>query len=92
MFAPRADRLVKRIVGAGRAELDAVILPEPRDRGLVEDDLGDGGKLHPVSFSVVRWVTASNRRAPSSTSPKRSSRTGAGSPGGQTSMIPPRTA
>jgi hypothetical protein len=48
MLAPRADRLVERIVGARRAELDAVVLPEPRDRGLVEDDLGDRGKLHPV--------------------------------------------
>jgi hypothetical protein len=46
MLAPRADRLVERVVGAGRAELDPVVLPEAGDRGLVEDDLGDGGQFH----------------------------------------------
>ena len=46
MFAPRADRLIKRVVGAGGAELDAVILPKTGDGGVVEDDLGDGRKFH----------------------------------------------
>ena len=50
VFAPRADRLIKRIIGACRAKLDPVALPEPRDRGIVENDLRhrrqiDGGQL-----------------------------------------------
>ena len=40
MLAPGADRLVERIVGARRAELDPVVLPEPGDRRLVQDHLG----------------------------------------------------
>jgi hypothetical protein len=40
----------------------------------------------------VRWVSGSKRRALSSTSPKKSSRTGCVAPGAKMSMIPPRTA
>ena len=29
-------------------EFDAVVLSEPGDRGLVENDLGDGRELHPL--------------------------------------------
>ncbi len=50
VLAAGADGLVKRIVGAGRAELDAVILPEPRDRGLVEDHFGHRCQLHPFQL------------------------------------------
>ena len=39
MFAPRAHRLVKRIVTTGRAELDAIILPEPGDGAFIKDHL-----------------------------------------------------
>ncbi len=42
MLSASADRLVKRIVGARRAEFDTIILPKPGDRRLVEDDLGHG--------------------------------------------------
>ena len=41
-----------------------------------------GASSTTVSFSTVRWLAASNRRAPSSTSPNRSSRTGPPWPGG----------
>ena len=46
MLAACADRLVERIVGAGRAEGGPVVLPEPGDRRLVEDDFRDGRELH----------------------------------------------
>jgi hypothetical protein len=45
-----------------------------------------------ATASVVRWVSGSKRRAASSTSPKRSSRTGSSAPGGKMSMSPPRIA
>ena len=43
-------------------------------------------------FSTVRWLSASKRRALSSTSPKKSRRTGFSQPGGKMSMMPPLTA
>jgi len=45
MLTARAHRLIERIVRRARAELDAVILPEPGDRGLVEDHLRNRGQL-----------------------------------------------
>ena len=50
LLAPRADSLVKRVVGARCAELDPVGLTEPGDRGLVEDDLGHRRQLDPVEL------------------------------------------
>ncbi len=46
MLAPGAHGFVERIVGARRAELDAVVLPEAGDRGLVEDHLRHRRELH----------------------------------------------
>ncbi|OIQ69529.1 hypothetical protein GALL_488690 [mine drainage metagenome] len=39
MLAPRADRLIQRIIRPGRAKLDAVILAKPGDRRLVQNNL-----------------------------------------------------
>ena len=46
MLAPGTHRLVKRIVGPGRAEFDAIILPEAGDRGLIKDHLGNRRQFH----------------------------------------------
>ena len=43
--AAGTDRLIKWIICASRAKLDAVILAEPRDRGLIKDHFGDRCKL-----------------------------------------------
>ena len=45
VLAPRADCLVKRVVGTGGAELDPVGLAEPGDRGFVKHHLGHRGKI-----------------------------------------------
>jgi hypothetical protein len=37
----RADGLIKRIIRARRAKGDPVVLPEPRDRRLIQDHLGN---------------------------------------------------
>ena len=42
MLATSADRLVQGIIRPARTKFDPVILPEPADRRLVEDDLGHG--------------------------------------------------
>ena len=49
-LAAGADRLVKRVVGAGGAELDAVVLPETADRRLVEHHLADRGQFDTVQL------------------------------------------
>lgn len=50
MLAPRADRFIKRVITAGGTEFDAVILPEPRDRGLIQNNLGYRGKFHHIQL------------------------------------------
>jgi hypothetical protein len=41
MLAPRADRLVQGVIRPRRAKADPVVLPEPGNRRLVEDHLGN---------------------------------------------------
>jgi hypothetical protein len=50
MLAARADGLIKRVIGARRAKADAIVLPEAGNRGLVQDDLRNGGKLYPLQL------------------------------------------
>ena len=48
-LAARADAFVQRVAGAA-AVLAAIALPEPGDRGFVQDHLGHGGQLDPVQL------------------------------------------
>jgi hypothetical protein len=50
VLAAGADRLVQRIVAAGGAEFDAIVLPEPDNGGVIQDDLGHRRKLHHIQL------------------------------------------
>ena len=52
MLPPCAHRFVERIVRSRRTKGDAVVLPEPRDCRLVEDHLGNSGKVY--AFQLFR--------------------------------------
>ncbi len=39
MFAPRTHGLIQGIIGACRAKFDAIVLPEPGDRRLIQNNL-----------------------------------------------------
>ena len=49
-FLARADVLVERVVGSRSAKLDAVILTEAGDRGVIENDLGHRRQFHHVEL------------------------------------------
>ena len=50
MLLASADSLIQRIIGPGRAKLDPVVLPEPRNRGIVQNDLADRGQIDAVQL------------------------------------------
>ena len=50
MLAPRTDSLIKRIVRPCCAELNTIILAEPRYRGLIQNDLGHRCEIHRLQF------------------------------------------
>ena len=45
MLAPRRDRIVQRIVKPGGAEFDPVVLAEPGDRRVIQDDFRYRGEI-----------------------------------------------
>ncbi len=45
MFAPGRNRLIEWVIGAARTKFDAVILPEPGNRGRIQHHLADRSKI-----------------------------------------------
>ena len=50
MFAPGADGLIERIIGAGGTEFDPVVLAKPGDRGIVQYDFGDRSQFDHIQL------------------------------------------
>jgi hypothetical protein len=92
MLAAGADGLVERIVEARRAEALAVAGAEAGDAVLVEDHLGGGGELHGVdAFGGPLALDLEAARAVEHVA-EQVEPDGRAAPGGNTSMMPPRTA